>query len=278
MKKLLFIPLVAFVVFLSSCSEDGETSTDLVETFDLETEETAEANFEDVDDIVDSTVETQISGARVDESEVLDGAVITHDTENNTITIDYGDGVEGPGGRLRSGMIIITYSELRWLPGAFREVTFQDFYVDSVQVEGVRRLENTSASTDEAPQFTVSLTGGRLTFADGTTITREVNKVRTWNRANNPVNDTVIVTGTATGSRRDGRTYTVEILEEIMYKRGCRVGRVFIPVSGTKLITAGDNTALVDYGDGDCDNIATISVNDGEAEEFNIVLRSGRRL
>ena len=276
MKKLLFIPFVAIVFLLSSCSEDSETGTVLVEDFDLEAEETADSNFEDVDDIVDASVDAQMTGARVEEDEVLSGAIITHDTGNNLITIDYGDGVEGPGGRLRSGKVIISYSDLRWLPGAFREVTFEDFYIDSVQVEGVRRLENTAASTDEAPQFTVTLTGGQLTFTDGTTITRTVNKIRTWNRANNPINDTVTVTGTASGSRRDGSSYAVEIIEEMTYKRGCRVGRVFIPVSGVKLIISGENTALVDYGDGECDNIATISINDGEAEEFNIVLR-GRR-
>jgi len=276
MKKLLFIPFVALLFLVSSCNEEVENSNDIVEDFDLEAEETADANYEDVDDIVDAGMEFENGSARVAEDEVLDGATIDHDTINKVITIDYGDGTEGRRGRLRSGKVIISYNERRLTPGAFRQVTFENFMVDSVLVEGVRRLENTSASTDEAPQFTVTLTGGRLTFTDGTTITREVSKVRTWNRESNPVNDTVTITGIASGTRRSGTSYSVEILEEMKYQRGCRSGRVFIPVSGVKLITAEGNTALVDYGDGECDNIATISINGGEATKFSIILR-GRR-
>jgi len=159
-------------------------------------------------------------------------------------------------------VIVITYNELRWLPGAFRQVEFQDFYIDDVKIEGTRRKENTSASTDNSPEFTITMVGGKLTFTDSTTITREVAKVRTWIRANNPINDTVSVTGAAGGSRRDGAEYNVEILEPMVYRRGCRSGRVFIPVSGVKQITAGENVAIVDYGDGECDNIVTITINE----------------
>ena len=278
MKNLLFFPIVVFVFLLSSCNEQGETSTDLAEEFDLQTEETADANFEDADDIVDAGASAQISeGARVTEDEILEGTIIIHDTENKIITIDYGNGVEGPDGRVRSGKIIFTYNEIRWNPGAFREVTFENYMIDSVLVEGIRRLENTATSTEDVPQFTVTMTEGKLTFTDGSIITREVNKVRTWNRANNPINDIVTVTGTANGTRRDGTLYSVEITEEMTYKRGCRAGRVFIPVSGVKLVTSEEDIALVDYGDGECDNVATISVNGGEAEEFNIILRGNRQ-
>ena len=267
MKKLMLIPVIGIMVLFSSCSEDGETSTNLVQEFDLESEATIDANYEDVDDIVNAGIESISEGARVEEDELLDGATITHDRDNNIITIDYGTGVEGPGGRIRRGMIIITYSELRWTPGAFRQVTFENFSVDNVAVEGVRRLENTSASTDASPEFTVTLAGGKLT------ITREVNKVRSWLRAANPRNDEVEVSGNANGSRRDGSTYNVEILEPIVYKRDCRRARVFVPVSGVKQITSGENVAVLDYGDGSCDNLATLTINGGEPEEIVIRLR-----
>jgi len=273
MKKLMLIPVIGIMVLFSSCSEDGETSTDLVQEFDLESEATIDANYEDVDDIVNAGIESISVSGRVEDDELLDGATVTHDKDNNIITIDYGTGVEGPGGRVRKGVIVITYSELRWTPGAFRQVTFEDFSVDDVAVEGVRRLENTSASTDDNPEFTVTLTGGKLTFPDSTTTTREVNKIRSWLRAANPLNDEVSVTGNANGSRRDGSTYNVEILERITYKRDCRRARIFVPVSGVKQITSGENVAVLDYGDGECDNLATLTINDGEPQEIVIRLR-----
>lgn len=276
MKKLLLIPVIGMMVLISSCSEDGETGTDLVQEFDLESEATIEANYEDVDDIVDAGVESQDPNGRIAEDEILDGATITHDRDNSIITIDYGTGVEGPGGRIRKGQVIITYDGLRWEPGSFREVTFEDFSIDDVQVEGIRRLENTAESTDDNPEFTVTLQGGKLTFTDSTTATREVNKVRSWDRAANPINDEVGVTGSASGSRRDGVTYSVEILERIVYKRDCRRARIFVPVAGVKQITSGENVAVIDYGDGECDNIATVSINGEEPTEFTLSLR-GRR-
>ena len=276
MKKLLFIPAILMTMFFSSCSEEGESQADLETQFDLESEATIDANYEDVDDIVDASFASLSENGRVAEDEMLDGATVTHDRDNNIITIDYGTGVEGPGGRIRKGVIVITYSDLRWIPGAFRQVTFEDFSIDDVKVEGTRRLENTAETTEDNPEFTVTLVGGMLTFTDSTTATREVNKVRTWNRAANPINDEVSVTGTAGGSRRDGATYSVEILEPIVYKRDCRRARVFIPVSGIKQITSGENVMIVDYGDGECDNVATITINGGEPQDRDLRLR-GRR-
>ena len=276
MKKLMLIPVIGIVILFSSCSEEGENGADLVQEFDLESEATIDANYEDVDDIVNAGIESFSENGRIAEDELLDGATVTHDKDNNIITIDYGTGVEGPGGRIRKGIIIITYSELRWTPGAFRQVTFDGFSVDDVTVEGVRRIENTSASTDDSPEFTITLEGGRLTFTDNTSATREVNKVRSWIRAANPLNDEVAVTGTANGSRRDGNSYNVEILERIVYKRDCRRARVFVPVSGVKQITSGENVAVIDYGDGECDNLATLTINDGEPQE--IVLRLKGRI
>ncbi len=272
----MLIPVIGIVILFSSCSEEGENGADLVQEFDLESEATIDANYEDVDDIVNAGIESFSENGRIAEDELLDGATVTHDKDNNIITIDYGTGVEGPGGRIRKGIIIITYSELRWTPGAFRQVTFDGFSVDDVTVEGVRRIENTSASTDDSPEFTITLEGGRLTFTDNTSATREVNKVRSWIRAANPLNDEVAVTGTANGSRRDGNSYNVEILERIVYKRDCRRARVFVPVSGVKQITSGENVAVIDYGDGECDNLATLTINDGEPQE--IVLRLKGRI
>ncbi|MEM6643372.1 MAG: hypothetical protein AAF616_10360 [Bacteroidota bacterium] len=277
MKKLLGIPMILIVLLFSACSEDGDSAiTSLSQDFDLEAEATIESNFEDVDAVVNAGIEAQSTAGRIVEDELLDGADITHDKENNIITIDFGTGVEGPAGRVRKGAIVITYSDLRWTPGAFREVTFQDFSIDDVLVEGTRKLENTTASTDDSPEFTVTLTGGKLTFPDSTTATRTVNKVRTWTRAANPRNDEVTVDGTASGSRRDGASYSVEIVEPILYKRDCRRLRVFVPVAGIKQITAGENVAVLDYGDGTCDNLATLTINDQEPEEIVIRLR-GRR-
>jgi len=53
----------------------------------------------------------------------------------------------------------------------------------------------------------------------------------------------------------------VVVIETLVYKRLCRNDRVFLPVSGLKDIVRGDNLIVIDYGDGECDNIVTASFN-----------------
>ncbi|WP_436517246.1 hypothetical protein [Ekhidna sp. To15] len=277
MKKLLFITAIAFATFLTSCNNDDEVSGgDLVESLDLDSEATLESNYEDIDVIVEAGLETINAAGRVNRDDVLDCATITHDEEAKTVTIDYGDGCEGPGGRTRAGIIRISYSDHRLIPGAFRTATFDGFSVDGVLVEGTRTIENISESLDDDPTFGITLTGGKLTFEDETEATRESERVRTWFRANNPLQDEVGVDGSANGTRRDGVSYTVEIISRIIYKRACWSSRVFIPVSGIKKYTTDDNEVIVDYGDGTCDNEVTITINGGDPIT-KVITPEGRR-
>lgn len=276
MKKLLFIPAFVIAGFFTSCSDESEVSTDLVELVDLDSEAALESNYEDVDVIVSAGMESLEVGARMGDDEVLNCATREHDEVNKTLVIDYGDGCEGPKGRVRAGKIIITYTDRRLVPGAFRQITFENFSIDGVLVEGTRRIENISESIDEAPKFQVTLTGGKMTFDDGTTATRETDHTRTWVRGENPLSDETWIEGVASGSRRDGVSYSIQITERLVYKRGCRVERVFIPVAGVKEITAGENVAVIDFGDGSCDNEVTVSINGGEPT-VKIITPKGRK-
>ncbi|WP_462248217.1 hypothetical protein [Ekhidna sp.] len=266
MKKLLFVTAIAFVTFLSSCSDDSnsESDIDLVEELDVEAESTLESNYEDIDSIVEAGLESVETGGRVVRDAILDCASVTHDEEAKTITIDYGAGCEGPGGRTRAGRIIITYTDHRLVPGASRTAVFDGFSLDGVQIEGTRTVQNISASADDDPTFSISLTGGVMTFEDGTTATRESTRTRTWHRGDNPLDDEASVEGSANGVGREGNSYSMEILTRIVYKRACWSSGVFIPVSGIKQYTSGDNVAIIDYGDGTCDNEVTITINGGE--------------
>ncbi len=264
MKKL-FILTVLSAFILSSCSDDDSSlDTDILEQLDVDSEAALESNFEDVDVVVEAGM-LELDAGRAERDILLECATVEKDEENKTITITYPtEGCVGPRGRVRKGTIIIEYNERRLIPGAFRRVTLVDFFIDDVQVEGTRTLTNTSDELSDRPEFTVELVGGKLTFPDETFATRDASHVRTWVRANNPLEDETEVTGEASGQRRDGVSYSIEILERLIYKRACRLEGVFIPVQGIKQITSGDNVAVIDFGDGTCDNLVTITVNGGE--------------
>lgn len=248
---------VLFSLFLSACQNDNESNPDIT-SFDIESEAAFEATFEEVDLVSEAGMETlnEIPGARITRDEIIECAEVTKDTVNQVITIDFGDGCEGPHGVIKSGKIIIEYEGRMKNPGSFRQVTFEDFFVDSVQVEGVRKVTNIteSSSTDNSRSFEIVLTGGKITFPSGAFATRDASYVRTSYFHEDRRDNYATLDGAASGANLAGNEYQITILETLIFKRGCRVGRVIIPVDGIKEIVVGDRMALIDYGDGDCDN------------------------
>lgn len=270
-KGLAFGAMLTVPVFLTSCNDETLESVFDGDAEIAVDEGEAEAIFEDSDDIGSLAVELTdgSTGGRSmmrPDDRRFDCAEVTIDGDKTagTITIDFGDGCVGPNGRNRKGVIKITYSGARrFLPGFTAITTFENFSIDDVQVEGTRTVTNTSESTDESPKFNITLVGGQLTWPDGSTATREVNKTREWVRAAIPANDSLIVNGTASGVTRGGNNYGV-VNNDIMFRRFCRW-----PVSGTKVVTTDNRVITIDFGDGECDRRATVTVN-GQSEEVNL--------
>ena len=278
MKKLTFFTLILTAGALFSCQQDTDTFDDAaLAELDLESELAAESSMEEVDLIAEAGMETfyESSDGRFGRDEILDCAEVTRDTVNKIVTIDYGDGCEGPGGSIKSGKIIIEYNDHKYVPGAYRIITFENFYIDSIHVEGVRTLTNTTDSTSTL-QFEVTLVGGKLTFPDETTYTRDSELIRTWFRADDRVDDYSTLEGEAAGENRRGVDYSMEIIEPLVFKRSCRNGRVVVPVSGIIQKTVGDHVVTIDFGDGECDNIAVVTINGVSKRVF--IYPRGRRL
>ncbi|MEM8895141.1 MAG: hypothetical protein AAGC88_11225 [Bacteroidota bacterium] len=263
--------IAAMTLVLVSCGDESEDSfTEFGEfgsVVSTEDDAVSEAAFEDIDNITEAGVAFANATGRVERDELMACAEITHDSENKTIVIDYGEGCTDLRGRFRSGMILISYTDHRYVPGAQRTVTFDNFVIDSVQVEGTRTITNISEDTLGAITFNVVLDGGQLTFPDGTFATREANFTRTWERGEEPLLDEGSREGSASGVDREGNNYSVVIVERIIFKRDCARMRYFIPVAGVKEVMKGDVLAIVDYGDGTCDNLYTVTVN-GETTEY----------
>lgn len=141
-------------------------------------------------------------------------------------------------------------------------------------IEGTRTVTNSSGSLEDHPSFTIVVDGGKVTWPDGTFATRESNRTREWIRAANPINDEWRVTGTAAGTNRNELSYTMEITKALVFKRQCAISnRIFMPVAGEKVLTTvlstGTRQMKIDYGDGECDKIVTVTIN-GESKEVEI--------
>lgn len=254
---------IATLAFFTACNND-DVENAVIETEDatIEEESIAQSDFEEVDDMTSTImgVAEANSGGRVEsaEDDRCRCAEITHDKENHTVTIDFGDGCEGPNGVVRSGIIFITYEGRRFVPGSYWTVTFRNYYVNRRHIEGLRTVTNISESLESNPTFHITLEEGKVTWPDNTLAKREVDKTRVWVRADNPLLDEfhILAGSTTSGVNRREVAYTAEVLTDLIYKRNCRNDRkIRIPVQGTKLVTKRESTCVIDFGNGKCDTI-----------------------
>jgi hypothetical protein len=188
------------------------------------------------------------------------GATSTPTTPNGVITVDFGTGCTDPRGNTRSGKLIFTYNGKRFVTGSTVMVAGHNYEINGVKLEGTRTLTNVTGSTNSSPRFNAVLTGGKATFEDNAVATRESDITWQWIRAANPTEDKLIIeqSSVAFGTTRGGRNYYVSLLEQLEHKRFCGIA-----VSGIKrYVINGEKETTLDYGDGECDQEVTVTVND----------------
>lgn len=186
------------------------------------------------------------------------------------VIVDFGNGCMGPDGHLRRGKVITVYTARLIHPGAVAETTFENFYVDSVHVEGVHRIENLTTPNALLPRkFKVDVTNGKLTRPNGNYIHWNSHKVMTQIDGMvtpfHPLDDVYKIEGQATGTTKRGNlivAWQSTIVEPLIRRFSCRwivKGRIRTVRINTS--TANSQVAILDFGNGHCDNQATLSIN-----------------
>ena len=257
-----FIAITFSIPFILFACHRGTMETK-IDTALLKADGLADDAFAEVDGITESALSYFSIGSRKENSEdsLILCALKTIDQDTRTITIDFGEGCQGFGGRVRKGKIIIHYSAGFFVPGAAIASTLQNFYINDVRVEVRRLLQNITTPADTLVKFHVVVTDGKLTWPDSTSVTRESDLIQTWNLGDTPMEDEITVDGVANGTNRNGKNFIINISTPLFYRRACWVFRSFIPVSGRKQIETEGNTMTINYGDGTCDRIASVLMN-----------------
>ncbi|MBK8555416.1 MAG: hypothetical protein IPL65_06405 [Lewinellaceae bacterium] len=185
----------------------------------------------------------------------------------NTITLSYPtDGCTHDGHTFK-GVIVVEQSDKMSVVGATRNVSFQDFYIDNVKIEGTRILTNTGLDANGYPSWSKQANEVFL-FPDGTQASFNAEHVRTLvEGADTPtrIDNVWSVTGNSSGVNRMGNAYTANITTPL-------VKRAICPwvVSGVITFTNGDKTRSLDFGDGTCDRDAILTLNDGTTKTIKI--------
>jgi hypothetical protein len=189
------------------------------------------------------------------------------------ITIDFGtEGCLVRDSVVKKGKIIINMDAPQNGRAWTKVITFDNYYVNDNKVEGTNTT--TFNREDGHPTWTSLIVGGQITTPDGGILrTRDAVHVRLQTRGidtpRDRSDDAFQINGHATGTRRDGKTFSWVINEPLVISNNCRWIR-----KGIKVITLeGQSDITVDYGENSCDNIASIT-QDGVTKDIKL---RGRR-
>lgn len=258
----LFLGAIAF----NACKKSGDTTANNDDITAAESLATNEDFSEEIDFAADIAIEER-GGSGACPTVTL---AQPWGTWPNTITIDYGTvGCDGPNGNhILKGKIIITQTGDRFTAGAERTKTFENFFVDDVQVEGTKIWTNqgTDANGDWSYTKTATIT---LTYPDGSSTA--------WNHEHTSTliegGDTPThwdnvwsTTGSSTSTGSNGVAFFSNITEPLIKKATCR----WISEGKIEFLRDGQ-TSTLDFGDGTCDRFGTLTTANGET--FSIRLR-----
>jgi hypothetical protein len=272
-KQLFYVFIAALMFTLGACNQDETPDFSPEDTEDASLDAIEDSYFDDADDLVGEAfagTEGASNGKKATDERLTCATVAYEgDGTSGTLRIDFGDGCTDPRGNVRTGAIVVTHSGAWNVAGSSWSIAFEDYTINQFQIEGSRTVTVVSY-TEELSVLDVVLVGGRVTWPDGRVATREVSRRREHERNENNLLDRLIIYGTAQGTFRNGRGYSIEILERLVYTRTCAAEGVFIPVSGVKLVKKGVRELTIDYGDGTCDNTVTLTNKNGRSVSYEV--------
>jgi len=285
-----FIFLLATMLF--SCQKDvssdnSQTVTEEQATTYSEESSMAEASFDDAEDLATTAADEENNASefglngrlyrplftelRAAIGNCADITVTPNDsTYPKTIIIDFGNGCLGLDGKFRSGAIIIHLTAPLRRPGSVVTITFRNFYVNRVHLQGTKIISNLS----EPPvhKWSVQVVGGKVTFPSGRGYSYQSAKVKTQvgGMDTRIVRDDVYeFTGRSQTEFNNGLTITLNTETPLVKKVACPW------ISDGKLkIKINDRVLFLNYGfpdDGQCDNKALLTWNNGNNQRVIIL-------
>ena len=264
MKTTKFILGMVLALSLFSCSKDDSGDSNLSEA---KVNAKIDAITDDVSDLVEKEYyeAANLAGRNAQTQELsLPDCVtvtVTGDLSTWTRTLTFTN-CTMPNGNVLDGTIIISGSTNFDAPTQTISYSFVNFHHNNILVEGnrtmVRTLQSTATLATVHPVANIAF-DMTVTFPNGNVYHRVGNRVREMiDGFTTPllwIDNVFSITGSWTTTFPSG-TRTSNITTPLVAKATC-------PhlVSGVITVTGPVNTVTLDYGNGDCDNQATLTVN-----------------
>ena len=271
LKKTALFSFLFAGVLLTGCSKDDDSGD--TNTLNFSAENTARAA--QADNIVEGTLNIMENGY-VEVEEGRNSSVsffpsctvitIMPNGDGGTIILDFGDGCKLNNGATVAGIINLEYGPFE---NGSRTInyTFEDFTYNNHGVTGGGEIVREISNQNGNPQSTVN--ESIIVSFDGTNITatRDGLRIAEWVEgvgSGTWMDNIYHITGNWSTVFSNGFTRTGEVTETLVRELSC-----LYLVSGTLEIQQEGFTGAIDWGNGECDNLATLIVN---GQEYPIIL------
>lgn len=274
--KIAALTALATVLTFTACNReknDSVTTDSTEDTGYADDMVRMEQTFDDVQslaDQADATGSVQLKGGSVP----LSGcASVLRDTVSipHTITIDFGTtNCTCLDGRTRRGQIIVSYMGRYRDSGYVHTIGFNNYYVNDNHVLGSKSVTNMGHNSAGQLYYNISIDGMMVLNTTGDTVKHTASRTRTWvSGGSTPQlsDDAYRISGTGSITRATGKVFNIAITSPLLVAMNCKwieEGTVAITPQGAT------NARTLDYGNGTCDDQATITVN---GKSKTIILR-----
>lgn len=281
-----FIGFILITLLFLSCDSADESSDEAFSASLTETEqEIAEVDdtAENINEIVESAYLEILSTAffkssdyknNYDKRFLADCVDISKTPMDGylEIILDYGEGCTTKKNHLAKGKIIIHADASISNSTMSMTYTFDNFYIDDKKIEGtVEKLRiRSNDNGNPQSQITRKMT---MIWPDNSSASIEGQRTREWIKGseNDLWGDNEFsITGNWTIIRRNGKAYSSNIVEPLIRTLACR-----FTISGIIEIETQEEISQLNFGDGQCDDLATITKN-GKSYQIHIRKRKGK--
>ncbi len=269
----LFTITIALLLFsISSCKKEGLSVANTAEeetTFELSADQAIADNLtEDANGIFmeaaakKNLLGNSFSNQPVTTTNILSCASVTVNPAAGfpkSITIDFGTtGCTSANGITHKGKINVVLSDSVRKTGSTAAITFTNYFVNNFKKEGTINWTNTSTASTKAWQRKV--TDGKITAPDGRywlhNGIRDVVQINGGLTPCNLMDDVFLITGNHTITNANGKIRNSYITEALQKHADCdNIGTGKLKVEGA------GHYATINFGDGACDKLATISID-----------------
>lgn len=280
-KQALLLSGLILTMFIDGCENSARNYGDLSEVITIAREEVFEISASEVTD--QDINAASFGGHLFSGSMMVSGphlffgrnfpdcvtVSVSGDEFPKEITIDYGDGCTGAFEIERTGTITLHMTDTILNPGAVYTITFEDVSIGMRQVDKMATITNEGLN-EEGNWVISSQSESTIIFEkeEGTiTISRVFSEVKEWLagfETPEMEDDRFLKSGGGSMLVNGDLKFERSTTDPLLFDRTCRY-----PLSGIIRITKEGEYMVIDFGEGECDNIALVR-KDGESEKIDL--------